>query len=320
MIANDAELQQTRNQLSQLEHAIAELRDHVYVQNPERFRLMAESYLDEIEKLRTRIDEYIGVELARDVSTDFIVRIRSPLLTEGTAPASVVSRTVDALQRGLQRMGEFVARAQFNVPDVITHRRLIRQFQLDVVVITSGSFQVGLRVTEEEEPSVSRESVKEAIRRFSEALRYAQREENREAFQRLVPDVNFQLQVLQSLKEMAPSRRRKDYDIEFRGGFLRDEPIVFKTETRAHIAKLIRATTEEAHDTGVVREINLENRTFHVKTRATTLRCRYPARLEQEIKRTLDKGVEVFGVAKVETDGKIKYVTVRRVRIVERTN
>jgi hypothetical protein len=56
MIVDDIELRRTRHQLEELETALADVKRRVYPLSRERFRLMSESYLSEIEMLRGRID------------------------------------------------------------------------------------------------------------------------------------------------------------------------------------------------------------------------------------------------------------------------
>ncbi len=61
MIRNDAELAVTRQQLDRAERALRSLREEVEPHNPARFRLMAESYIDMIQRLRAAVDAYLGV-------------------------------------------------------------------------------------------------------------------------------------------------------------------------------------------------------------------------------------------------------------------
>lgn len=68
-IANAAELRRTQEQLANLEEALSGLRIRVARENPERFRLMAASYIAEIEMLRKRVDDYIGVKAAREAGS-----------------------------------------------------------------------------------------------------------------------------------------------------------------------------------------------------------------------------------------------------------
>jgi hypothetical protein len=68
MIKGDLELQRTREALVLIENALQSLRDDVFDKSPARFRMMAEGYVDEIDMLRARIDEYIGLKAARETS------------------------------------------------------------------------------------------------------------------------------------------------------------------------------------------------------------------------------------------------------------
>ena len=313
MIANDAELRQTREQLALLEEAIAELRRRVYPQSIDRFRLMAESYLDEVERLRNRIDEYLGIKAAREAASDFVLRIESEGLPEGTAPAPVLTDAIRALQRGLQKMGEYIARRAMGAREEIPARQLAKKFELEVIALVPGSFEVGLRVHAADEQPLPQEITAEAIQQFNRAVSQVGRLEiTRETFRQIIPNLDFQLQVLYALRDLAPPRTRKELNIGFQSRFLPGETVTLKPEVRLAVSKLIRATIREAEEEGVVREIDLDKRTFKVRTEATTLRCRYRSDLEELVKESLDRRVRVAGRASGAPDQSIRYLTVTR--------
>jgi hypothetical protein len=316
-MTDEAELHLTRSHLSRLEEAIAELRARVYPQNPERFNLMAESYLNEIKRLRARIDVLTGVELAREAGSDFVIRFEGPPILEGAAPAAIVTKALSALQRSLQRMGEYVARAEFHVAEDLSSSQLARHFELEVVTVSPGSLRVGLKILPATEAAIPVESAGETVRKLSEAVRLIARrdEEGINAFHDSLPDLSFQLQVLQAVKELAPSRRRRGYAVELGGRHIGPEAVAFGPEVRSYVSRIIRATRREATQEGIVREINLDRRTFLIRTRATGLRCRYPEDLEQSVKRALDRRVRVTGTARTYLDGSLKLLTIRSLRL-----
>ena len=315
MIASEPELRQTQEQLLQLQEALAELRNEVYTRNPERFRLMAESYIAEINMLRTRIDEYLGIRHALEAASDITIRISSASFAEGAAPTTVVSRTITALQRGLQRVGEFLARTRNTGTEGFSRASLARHFEFDVIAVVPGSFEVALKVSSPQSGAVPYEIAADALEKLGALIRQTgQVEIVPEQLRRIIPDLNFQLQVLQSLRELAPLQRRREYIVELGGSILRDERVVFTRRTRKQLADLIRTEVQDAVEEGIVREINLDRRTFIMKTQATTLRCRYQAPLEDQIKRLLDTRVSVHGRAVIAPDGSINYMTVREVR------
>jgi DNA anti-recombination protein RmuC len=61
MIDTDQQLRLVQEQLSRAEAALASLRETVRTKSEERYRLMAEAYVEQIRTLRAEIDEYLGI-------------------------------------------------------------------------------------------------------------------------------------------------------------------------------------------------------------------------------------------------------------------
>ena len=68
MIADDAELHRTRQQIARFEDVVRSLRERVLEKDPVGFRVMARAIVEEIDVLRARIDEYTGAKAARESS------------------------------------------------------------------------------------------------------------------------------------------------------------------------------------------------------------------------------------------------------------
>lgn len=308
MIADELELGRTRNQLTELETGLSELKRRVYHLNPERFRLMSESYLSEIEMLRGRIDDYLGIREAREAAADFVLKIQSPLLAEGIAPAAVVNSAITGLQRGVQKLGEFLARDSFGVAEGVPSHTLAQEFELEVVAVAAGSFEVGLRMSSAGRIDLPPGSMREVIRRFREAAAHtSEGDATPEILSELVSDLSSQLQVLRALKEIAPPRTRKDVTVQLSSRAADAETVTFRPQTRSYIASLIRTRTRHAEETGDVREVDLDRRTFKIRTRATTLRCRLSGGREDLLARALGRRVRVAGTAELAPDGSIKF-------------
>jgi len=67
MINNDAQLNQTRLAINDLESAMAALKRDILPLNEERFALMAEPIIDHIRELRQQVEEYVGITAAIQV-------------------------------------------------------------------------------------------------------------------------------------------------------------------------------------------------------------------------------------------------------------
>jgi len=68
VIANDAELNQSLEQLNRMYRAVAELRSRLGSVNSPQFQLLAEGPVEEIRRLRQEIDAYLGVATPDTVS------------------------------------------------------------------------------------------------------------------------------------------------------------------------------------------------------------------------------------------------------------
>ena len=70
MIADDEELRETQQQVARFEGGLLALRNDLIDKHPAWFRLMGSGYVEEIDMLRARIDEYIGAKAARESSPE----------------------------------------------------------------------------------------------------------------------------------------------------------------------------------------------------------------------------------------------------------
>jgi hypothetical protein len=69
MIKDNDELQRTFEQLHKIERALRSVREDLLPRSPQGFSLIAEGYVDTIDMLRDRIDEYTGLKAARELSS-----------------------------------------------------------------------------------------------------------------------------------------------------------------------------------------------------------------------------------------------------------
>lgn len=315
MIADERELSATCTQLRELETALVDLRSKVYSRSPDRYALLAESYAIEIKRLRASIDEFLRIATPEENSSDLVVRILSDSFAEGVLSAQIVSRTLSALHKGWQRLGEYVSRRQASISHEFLPTRIVlaKNFELDVAAFSPGSFIISLNASLDG-PEASRESVTEAMESLTKVIEcVSEIDTNSQKFEEMIPELSFRLWILEAMKEVAPPSRGASYQIEFRGRFLRGHTASFGPETRADILSTIRSTTQNASEVGTVREINLDTKTFTIRTQTTSLRCKFDPEMEERIKRALDRNVKVTGKAFIHLDGTIKNLKVRHI-------
>src|SRR5438128_6052935 len=70
MIKNDAEFQQTLEQLERMYHALAELRRDILPKNPRNFAVFAEGPVEQIRRLQKEIEVYSGATEAEEFGAD----------------------------------------------------------------------------------------------------------------------------------------------------------------------------------------------------------------------------------------------------------
>ena len=61
MIRNDAQLEQACDALGDLYRVLASYRSQILPQNPRNYALMAQGPLEEVRKLQSEIEEYLGL-------------------------------------------------------------------------------------------------------------------------------------------------------------------------------------------------------------------------------------------------------------------
>ena len=78
MIENDEQLRATHEALGDLYTALASLRQTVLPVNPRQYSLFAEGPLDEIRKLQSEIDAYLGLPQAEHEPADMLKESSPP--------------------------------------------------------------------------------------------------------------------------------------------------------------------------------------------------------------------------------------------------
>jgi hypothetical protein len=70
---SDDELNLVKPQLERAEAALLSLRHDVLPKSLARYNLMAESYVDQINELRSQIEQYLGITHAADTNAEVVV-------------------------------------------------------------------------------------------------------------------------------------------------------------------------------------------------------------------------------------------------------
>jgi len=330
MIQNDEQLNQTRVAIAHLEAAVASLKREVLPLNPARFAIMAEPAVDQIRDLRSQVEEYVGITSAVTQEAEVWLRIAGPEIEIGDAPTSVVTSMLDILRRGVQSVAEFLQRGAVGARPTAT---LKEACDLRIVGWMPGSVQVGLRLPEipSEEPGVASasEQAREALGLYLEAVSWVGSEDDPAELERAIPDPAKRRLLLNQISQIVPRPRGAAEIVELSGRRLARGPVQLQRVSRHRVRTALLQTIREELVTarGLLREIDLDERSFHIRNPdapGNDTRCEIPTDADDLLaiaKEALDHPVEVSGTQKRDpTRRKIYPLQVREIEVLDQTS
>ena len=307
MIENEEQLDQSRNALRLLESALSSLRRRVASTNPNLFRAMAQTYLEDIGRIRREIDEFIGVSLAEEDKAEIWMALEGESLSGMDVSSRLLAEWLGRLRKSLQNVSYYLSTHQFlesGRPDKL----LLDATDPHIVSLAHGSVKIGLRLpspfiqnnlfpddTIAEPPSAQR-----AISRLLEMAIWAQSNQNNLPTE-LFPDNDETTILASQLLNIIPSGRGIVKSIKFTGVLVPSElPVRLYYVERPKLMQLIKdltTTTEETVE-GVIREIDLDVQRIILRERGPgnpDLKCYLPDHLIERAESLLDQYVRVKG-------------------------
>ncbi len=329
MIRNDEELNQARAAIIHLESALEALKRDVLSINPARFALMAEPAVDQIRELRAQLEEYVGITSAVSQEAEVWMRIAGPEIEIGDAPTSVVTQMLDILRRGVQTVAEFLQRGAVAARPTTS---LKQACDLRIVGWMPGSVQVGLRLPEIplEEPgglSASHQA-REALGLYLDAASWVGSEAEPDELERTIPDREQRRLLLNQIARIVPRPRGAAETVELSGRLMRG-PVQLKRASRQRVrTALLQTITEELVTvTGLLREIDLDGRSFIIRDPEVVgkeRRCEISPEADDLLeiaKEALDHPVEVSGSQGTEpTRRKVYPLQVREIEVLDQSD
>jgi hypothetical protein len=304
MIHNDEHLQETRLAIANLESVLASLKHDVLPKNPERFAIMAEPAVVDIMKLRAEVDEYIGLTAARFEEAEFWMRLSGQVLWFGDAPASIVGTALKILRSGILSVAEFrKARTAAAIPASV----LKEACDPRIVTWTSGSLRVGLRLPDVLHQAAG-EHAREALYLYLDAAAWVGSGTDVEQLEDRISDSEFRRLLLNQVSRLIPRQQGGLESVELSGRRMGPVPIVLRRDDRKRVRIAVeRSAQQDLLDTetlitveGLLREIDLDRRTFIIRDRAagTQIPCQTPPESDDLLdiaKQALDHRVLVVG-------------------------
>ena len=269
MIENEEQLHQTRLALEHLEAGLASLKREVLPLNQARFALMAEPVVDQIRELRTQIDEYIGMNSALTEEAELWMRLQGPEIELGDAPTSVVAAMLDLLRRGVQTVAELLQRGAVGARPTAEIKQAC---DLRIVGWMPGSVKVGLRLPMVSPASMFEESdiaaqARRALRLYLQTAAWAGSEDDASLLENEIPDAEQRRLLLNQVARLIPRPRGGVEIVELSGREVKQKSVRLQRDSRKRVREAISRTVEEEmmNVEGILREIDLDNRTFIIR-------------------------------------------------------
>lgn len=286
-----------REQMTRIEDALLSVREDVHPSSPARFQMMAEAYVDQLSELRAQYEELLGVRAIEEAGADFVVGIEGNGISLGNARLSTITQVLDRVRVGIQR----VLHSRESEP-VASSGRKPKWVELlsDMAIqrLAPGSVRVHLM----ERPDATlyddeqRRQLRETIQLIVQTAEWSTKAV--ETAPASGSDWKVLLSVLQSI---APAKRGPIASISLGGRLAgtRNEVVIGRAARERIEAELksLAEAEEQAEAFGVVREIDLDKRTFSLRQRGgePDIACEYIEDLEASVKAALDQPVIVAG-------------------------
>lgn len=313
MIRDEAELAQASEQVTRLYGMLSALRRELDAKSPRSFELLAESALDELQRLQIEIEEYVGAAklMARDV--DLWVGLRGVAVKWRETPTSVLTAFLDSFRRGVQAIAESTRSGRFGFRPT---DELKRACDFRLVELEPGSLQIGLRVPEEgrgqgdlfggEDVGIATKALREFLAGAEWVASGASVEELATRF----GEPRHRRHVLRALKPFVPRPRGEVESVELYGRSVPSDRRITLTRgagARIEAAFEVALAGREERFVGDVREIDLDRRTFRLRNveGLGELVCMYSPEMAAAAKGALEKRVAVVGVRQPDQQGEV---------------
>ena len=298
MISSDEELQQAVEQMQRLYRVLAsQRRELAEVGNPGLFAVVAEGPLDLLHQLQQQVDAYVGVAALREQEADVWLRIHGPEIVWDDAPTSVLTAFVDSLRKGVQMVAEFVDTGTLTTRPT---NELKHACDLRLVGLAPGSVQIGLRLPFTGAAAAKHAVAEAALARYLDVVAWAAADEDRD-LDAQIPDLSERKVLLNAVKPLLPPKRGGVDFIELRGRRVGNRPMRLTRQTHRRLDdaldRLVVAADRIEIRTGVLREIDLDERTFLLRhgDDPAQIRCSFPDELYEVAKEAFDRPVRVSG-------------------------
>ncbi|MBO0798531.1 MAG: hypothetical protein J2P31_06890 [Blastocatellia bacterium] len=315
MIENERQLNQTRNAIRDLEAALMSLKKDIYSVNPQRFFLMAEPIIEQIQDLRAKVDEYTGLASALGYETEVWLCLEGRDISLGSTPTSIFSAMIDILRRGVQTVAEYLQQGGVRARPT---DEIKQACDLRIVGLTSGSVKVGLRLPAASELNADNDlAAKQAMRAldiYLKTVEWVGSGEDLSLLEKEIPDKEHRRLLLNQVSRIIPRPRGGVEVVGFSGKRLLGRTVRLRREDRDRVREAIEKTLTEEWQIveGTLREIDLDSRSFIIRNPSETseTRCSISQTADDLLdiaKEALDHKVIVMGTRKTDQTRRLVY-------------
>ncbi len=295
-IANDVDLRQALDAISNLRLALASLRRNVGSVNTTNFCVLAEGPIDELTRIEADVDAYLGLDEAR---APLWVRVEGEGIDAGNAPTSVMTAILNSFRKGLQAATEHLVTGRLSARPTAAVQQAV---DVRLTALAPGSLRLGLSIQGVEGDDALSRAVVKSLDEYLAVVEWAATgpdlaDQDRELALR-IPDKTRRRLLLNLVLQLAPRTRGIVENVEFSGRAVKAQrPLGLSRASREHLAAAldrIESSVAEDH-IGRLRELDLDKLTGVVRSQKVELPCEFAEELMTSAQEALGRPVRVIG-------------------------
>jgi len=301
-ISNEKEYESAKQALRHAEKALLSLKKNLYPKNKERYQLLAESYIDYIQKIRNQIDEYTGLTKAEEIAEPLWISLKGPNISSGKAPISTLSEYLENFRLGVQKVTEYIEEGIIRRDGRPTDK--IRELCNFKTRILPGSLKIGVSIPTYKQARFGEDlkanPVYLATTKILKGARWAiLREENE--IKDIFSNRKERFLILNQIDRITPIDKGKLSTVEFYGDIVRDyEKLKYTDKAQRKVKDALNKEIPPEMEIceGKIREIDLDRKEFKLRERPgdrKDLTCYYKKEIRDDAIRGLDKKVKIIG-------------------------
>ena len=315
-IQNDEQLKQSLRALTTLQLAVASQRRELEGQ-PSLHALMAEGALDEIARIQSEVNAYIGIDDAR---AKLWLRVVGDQIDASNAPTGVVTSLLDSLRKGLQAATEQAYSGTLSARPTALVQQAV---DVRLAAIAEGSLRIGLNIEHGEDAALAEACERSlddylAVAAWASTSATSDESADKQLSER-IPDPARRRLLLNLVMQLAPRTRGTVESVEFSGRAVKTSGQVLLTrQARNRLANAVdrvERTVREGHE-GLLRELDLDKQTGVVRNEKE-VPCEFAEELMTQAQEALGRLVRVVGSRAEATGRRRTTLFVTRIEIID---